>query len=136
MGGIIGFQNFFNVTSCESYGDIVSDVKLAGTESSAAGGVGGIVGALGNTAQTYSGCKVDCAVKAPDGSAASMILGVIGQNKAVTTKLEVGTAEAPIKIKGSFNGTALSVSNYETYMRRPDFSLVNNNITFNVQYGD
>ena len=65
-----------------------------------------------------------------------MILGVIGQNKAVTTKLEVGTADAPIKIKGSFNGTSLSASNYETYMRRPDFSLVNSNITFNVQYGN
>ncbi len=136
VGGIIGFQNFFNVSDCENHGDIVSDVKLAGTETSAAGGVGGIVGALGNTAQTYSGCKVDCAVKVPDGSAASMIFGVIGQNKAVTTKLEIGTAEAPIKIKGSFNGTALSASNFETYMRRPDFSLVNNNIIFNVKYGD
>lgn len=136
IGGIIGFQNFFNVSNCENYGDIVSDIKLAGTESSAAGGVGALVGALGNTAQTYSGCKVDCSVKAPEGSAASMILGVIGQNKAVTTKLEVGTADAPIKIKGSFNGTSLSASNYETYMRRPDFSLVNSNITFNVQYGN
>ena len=136
VGGIIGFQNFFNVSTCENYGDIASDVKLAGTETSAAGGVGALVGALGNTAQTYSGCKVDCSMTVPDGSAASMILGVIGQNKAVTTKLEVGTAADPIKIKGSFNGAALNASNYETYMRRPGFALVNNNITFNVQYGD
>lgn len=136
VGGIIGFQNFFNVTECENYGEVASNIKLAGTESSAAGGVGALVGALGNTAQTYSGCKVNCAVNAPEGSAASMILGVIGQNKAVTTKLEVGTAAAPIKVKGTFNGTALSASNFETYIRRPDFSLVNSNITFNVQYGE
>ena len=136
VGGIIGFQNFFNVTGCESRGEVASDVKLAGAETSAAGGVGALVGALGNTAQVYSGCKVDCAVKVPEGSAASLLLGVIGQNKGVTTKLEVGTAEAPITVKGSFNGTALTASNYETYIRRPDFSLVNTNITFNVKYGD
>lgn len=135
-GGIIGFQNFFDVASCESRGEVRSDVKLAGTETSAAGGVGALVGALGNTAQTYSGCKVDCAVVVPEGSAASMLIGVIGQNKAVSTKLELGTAADPIKVKGSFNGTALTSSNFETYIRRPDFSLVNNNITFNVQYGD
>lgn len=136
VGGIIGFQNFFNVTGCESRGEVASDVKLAGAETSAAGGVGALVGALGNTAQVYSGCKVDCAVNVPEGSAASLLLGVIGQNKGVTTKLEVGTAEAPISVKGSFNGTALTASNYETYIRRPDFSLVNTNITFNVKYGD
>ncbi|MBO6169183.1 MAG: hypothetical protein J6O51_04345 [Bacteroidales bacterium] len=136
VGGIIGFQNFFNMDACESYGKVGTDIKLAGAETSAAGGLGGLVGALGNTAQTYSGCKVDCAIEAPEGSAASMLLGVIGQNKAVSTKLEVGTAASPLKVKGSFNGTALNSSNFETYIRRPDFSLVNNNISFNVQYGE
>ncbi len=136
VGGVIGFQNFFNVSGCENYGDVTSDINLAGKESSAAGGVGGLVGALGNTAQTYSGCKVNCAVNVPDGSAASMLIGVIGQNKSVTTKLEVGTAADPIKVKGSYNGTPLTSSNYETYIRRSDFSLVNQNITFNVQYGE
>ena len=136
VGGIMGFNNFFNMDACENYGDIVSDIKLAGTETSAAGGVAALVGALGNTAQTYTGCKVDCSVSVPEGSAASMILGVMGQNKAVSTKLEVGTAASPITVKGTFNGTALTASNYENYIRRPDFALANNNITFNVKYGD
>lgn len=136
VGGIIGFNNFFSMDACESRGAVSTEIKLAGAETSAAGGIGALVGALGNTAQTYTGCKVDCALTAPEGSAASMLIGVIGQNKAVTTKLELGTAAAPLKVKGSFNGTALSASNFETFIRRPDFSLVNNNITFNVQYGD
>lgn len=133
-GGIAGFGNFHNISGCENYGNVKSDVKLAGAESSAAGGLGGLVGAVGNTAMTYSGCKVDCTVSAPAGSAASMLVGVIGHNKSGGKAFAVGTAESPNKIKGSFAGTTLTPENYQTYMRRPDFKLVNNSVTFNVEY--
>lgn len=134
VGGIAGFGNFHNITGCENYGDVRSDVKLAGSESSAAGGVGGLVGAVGNTAMEFSGCKVDCSVIAPDGSAASMLVGVIGHNKSGGKAFSVGTAAAPDKIKGSFNGVTLTADNYQTYMRRPGFTLVNKDVTFNVEY--
>lgn len=134
VGGISGFGNFHNITGCESYGDVKSDVKLAGAESSAAGGIGGLVGAVGNTVMEFSGCKVNCAVNAPDGSAASMLVGVIGHNKTGGKAFAVGTASAPDQIKGSFNGVTLTAENYQTYMRRPGFKLVNTNVTFNVEY--
>ena len=134
VGGIAGFGNFHNITGCENYGDVRSDVKLAGAESSAAGGLGGLVGAVGNTAMEFSGCKVDCSVIAPEGSAASMLVGVIGHNKSGGKAFAVGTAAAPDKIKGSFNGVALTADNYQTYMRRPGFTLVNKSVTFNVEY--
>ncbi|MCQ2115894.1 MAG: BACON domain-containing protein [Bacteroidales bacterium] len=136
VGGINGFGNFFDMTSCENYGDVTSAVKLNGAETSAAGGLGGLVGAIGNTAVKYVGCKSNCKISVPDGSAASLIIGVIGQNKAVTTVLEVGTADAPIKIKGSYNGTALTADNFQSYMRRQDWAQANEKISFNVVYGE
>lgn len=134
VGGICGFGNFFNIIDSESYGALKSDVKLAGSESSAAGGLGGLVGAVGNTQMAYTGCKVDCTITAPDGSAASMLVGVIGHNKKNGKSFAVGTAASPDKIKGTFNGVTLTEENYQTYMRRPGFSLVNKNVTFNVEY--
>lgn len=134
VGGICGFGNFFNIIDSESYGALKSDVKLAGSESSAAGGLGGLVGAVGNTQMEYTGCKVDCTITAPDGSAASMLVGVIGHNKKNGKSFAVGTAASPDKIKGTFNGVTLTEENFETYMRRPDFKLVNKNVTFNVEY--
>ncbi len=136
VGGIIGFQNYFGLNACESFGEVQSDVLLNTADGQAAGGVGGLVGAVGNTDQTYAGCKVDCKVSVPVDAAASMLFGVIGQNKSGGKKLEVGTTAAPILVKGSFNNTVLTVTNYENYIRRPDFSLVNTNITFNVDYGE
>lgn len=134
VGGIAGFGNFHNITGCENYGDVRSDVKLAGAESSAAGGVGGLVGAVGNTVMEFSGCKVNGSVTAPEGSAASMLVGVIGHNKSGGKAFAVGTAAAPDMIKGSFNGVTLTADNYQTYMRRPGFTLVNKSVTFNVEY--
>lgn len=134
VGGVAGFGNFHNISGCENYGTVMSDVKLAGSETSAAGGLGGLVGAVGNTAMTYSGCIVDCVVSAPAGSAASMLVGVIGHNKSGGKAFAVGTTDSPDKIKGSFAGTTITAENYQTYMRRPDFKLVNNSVTFNVEY--
>ena len=134
VGGICGFGNFFNIIDSESYGALKSDVKLAGSESSAAGGLGGLVGAVGNTQMAYTGCKVDCTITAPDGSAASMLVGVIGHNKKNGKSFAVGTAASPDKIRGTFNGVTLTEENYQTYMRRPGFNLVNKNVTFNVEY--
>ncbi len=134
VGGVIGFGNFFNVTGCENYGTVKSDVKLAGAETSASGGIGGLAGAVGNTVMEYSGCMVNCSVNAPAGSAGSMLVGVIGHNKSGGKAFTVGTAASPNKIKGYFNGVEVTADNYQTYMRRPDFKLVNKNVTFNVEY--
>ena len=134
VGGVCGFGNFFNIIDSENYGAVKSDVKLAGAETSAAGGLGGLVGAVGNTVMAYTGCKVDCAISAPAGSAASMLVGVIGHNKSGGKSFAVGTAASPDKIKGTFNGVTVTEENYQTYMRRPDFKLVNNSVTFNVEY--
>lgn len=136
VGGINGFGNFFNITGCTNTGLVKSDVLLNGSEASAAGGIGGLIGAVGNTQVEHSGCKINCSVEAPDGSAASMLIGVIGQNKNTSNAkpIAIGTEASPMYIKGSFNGTELTSDNYETYMRRPDFTLVNENVTFNVNY--
>lgn len=134
VGGICGFGNFFNIIDSESYGALKSDVKLAGSESSAAGGLGGLVGAVGNTQMAYTGCKVDCTITAPDGSAASMLVSVIGHNKKNGKSFAVGTTASPDKVRGTFNGVTLTEENYQTYMRRPGFNLVNKNVTFNVEY--
>lgn len=134
VGGITGFANFHNISGCENYGEVVSDVKLAGAESSAGGGIGAIVGAVGNTEMTFSGCTVKCSVTTPDGSAGSMVVGVIGHNKPGGKKLTIGTADAPIRIAGTYNGVALTEDNYTTYMRRPNFNLVNTSISFNVKF--
>ena len=134
VGGISGFSNFHNISGCESYGTVKSDVKLAGSESSAAGGVGGLVGAAGNTAMIYTDCKVNCSIIVPDGSAASMVMGVIGHNKKGGKTFALGTAEAPLRIKGSYNGVPVTADNYTSYMRRQGFSLVNTGVTFNVEF--
>lgn len=134
VGGICGFGNFFNIIDSESYGALKSEVKLSGTEASAAGGLGGLVGAAGNTQMAYTGCKVDCTISAPAGSVVSMLVGVIGHNKSGGKSFAVGTAASPDKIKGTVNGVTVTEENYQTYMRRPDFKLVNANVTFNVEY--
>lgn len=136
VGGINGFGNFFDVTGCTNTGTVRSDVLLKGSESSAAGGIGGLIGACGNTLVEHSGCKIDCAVEAPEGSAASMLLGVIGQNKNASNAkaIAIGTEASPMLIRGSFDGTVLTADNFEAYARRPDFELVNANVTFGVKY--
>lgn len=102
LGGVSGVSSGAQkITGCESYGAVVSDVKLAGAQGGSASGIGGIVGASYNQAtMTVNGCTAACDITAPAGSTAFMLLGVVGSNKAVTTANVIGTEESPNVISG------------------------------------
>lgn len=134
VGGVAGFMNFLNIDGCENYGKVASEVLLNGSQSSAAGAIGGLVGAVGNTEMSYSGCKVDCEVSAVSGSTATMVVGGIGHDKSGGKAFAVGTQESPIKIKGTFNGSVLSESNYLDYIVAGNYAGANSSVTFAVEY--
>lgn len=102
LGGVSGVSSGAQkITGCESYGAVVSDVKLAGAQGGSASGIGGIVGASYNQAtMTVNGCTAACDITAPAGSTAFMLVGVVGSNKAVTTANVIGTEESPNVISG------------------------------------
>lgn len=131
IGGLAGYRNFLNTTSCANYGDVVSEVALAW-------GVGGLVGGAGNTEMTLAGCKVDCKVSAPDGAQyASMLIGRMDHNKAGAKDINIGTAEAPTKVKGTFGTTVLNADNYQSFIKYPAFNNdYTSNIHFKVAFGD
>lgn len=120
LGGISGVAAGSQpITGCENYGEIVSEVKLAGAQGGSSSSIGGIVGASFNQAVTLTGCVLDCDIKAPAGSTAFVLVGVVGSNKTATTKNVFGTAESPNVIKGGSltlgtTTTAVTASNYNT----------------------
>lgn len=121
FGGITGIATGNQpITDCECYGELVSDVKLAGAQGGAASGIGGIVGASNNQATvTVTGCTIGCDITAPEGSTAFMIIGVCGSNKSTTTKNVFGTEESPNAISGGSitlgsTKTAMTSENYLT----------------------
>lgn len=109
------------ITNCESFGDVVSDIKLAGAQGGSNACLGGIIGASYNQATiTITGCKMACNIVAPAGSTAYAIVGVVGSNKSVTTKNVIGTAEAPNVVSGGSiklgdSKVDLTADNYLTY---------------------
>lgn len=122
LGGVSGVASGAQqITGCESYGEVVSDVKLAGAQGGSASGIGGLVGASYNQATlTVNGCIASCDITAPAGSTAFMLVGVVGSNKSATTKNVFGTAESPNVIKGgsiTLGGTKVTMTaeNYLTY---------------------
>ena len=122
LGGVSGVASGAQqITGCESYGEVVSDVKLAGAQGGSASGIGGLVGASYNQATlTVNGCIASCDIKAPAGSTAFMLVGVVGSNKSATTKNVFGTAESPNVIKGGSitlgdTKVAMTAENFLTY---------------------
>lgn len=109
------------ITNCESFGDVVSDIKLAGAQGGSNACLGGIIGATYNQATiTITGCKMACNIVAPAGSTAYAIVGVVGSNKSVTTKNVIGTAEAPNVVSGGSiklgdSKVDLTADNFLTY---------------------
>ena len=110
VGGLVGYptQSYHPVTGCTNTGNLTAtcDVVFA---------MGGLFGQGGNTAQNYSGCKVDCTITAPDSVLAGIVLGTaktLASNKTIT----YGTADAPFKVKGSVKGTAITADNYTTFI--------------------
>ena len=108
VGGLVGYptQAYHTITNCKSLGKMTSTAT-------AAFAMGGIGGQAGNTAQTWSGCTVNCAVS---GQSANLVGMVVGTAKTMKVTITLGTAEAPIKVKGSVNGTAITADNLSKYI--------------------
>ncbi len=134
IGGVAGFMNFLNISDCSNYGDVVTDVVLNGSQSSAAGAAGALVGAVGNTDMTYSNCRIDCSLSAPGGSTYSMLVGAIGHAKSGGKPFAVGTADAPVLVKGKCCSTELTEDNYSGFLTASNYSNLNAQVTFNVGY--
>lgn len=134
IGGIAGFMNFLNIENCENNGDVTSAVKLSAAQSSAGSAAGGLVGAVGNTAMTYTNCKINCTVNAPTGSNMAMLVGAIGHDKANAKTFALGTADKPLMVKGKLGTTILTEANYESTLKAANYTGVNKGITFNVKY--
>jgi hypothetical protein len=105
-------------------GVTVSDGALVTTtdaQGGSASGIGGLVGASYNQATlTVNGCIASCDIKAPAGSTAFMLVGVVGSNKSATTMNVFGTAESPNVIKGGSitlgdTKVAMTAENFLTY---------------------
>ncbi|MBQ0080773.1 MAG: hypothetical protein KBS95_04420 [Alistipes sp.] len=108
VGSLCGFHsNGFNITDCCAYGTITSLSDLAG--------MGGITGAIGNSAQTTgTGCKVNCELTAP--SAATEIGLIVGHFNGTSKAITLGTESDPIKVAGKVNGTTITQDNYLGYI--------------------
>lgn len=140
IGGISGVASGNqNIIGCQSYGEIVSDVKLAGAQGGSASGIGGIVGASYNQAtMTVKGCTAGCNITAPEGSTAFMLIGVVGSNKSATTANVIGTADEPNAISGgsiTLGSTKVDMTseNYLTYaLPWGTGAPVNANIAYNT----
>lgn len=139
-GGIVGVAAGTQpITNCESFGDVVSDIKLAGAQGGSNASLGGIVGASFNQATvTVTGCRVACNIIAPAGSTAFALVGVVGSNKSTTTKNVFGTDEAPNVVKGGSiqlgdNKVEITSENYLTYaLPWGTGAPVNANIAYNT----
>ena len=140
VGGIVAVATGTQpITNCESFGDVVSDIKLAGAQGGSSASLGGIVGASFNQATvTVTGCRVACNIIAPAGSTAFALVGVVGSNKSATTNNVFGTAEAPNVVKcGSIqlgdNKVDITSENYLTYaLPWGTGAPVNANIAYNT----
>mgnify|MGYP002509516841 FL=1 len=140
VGGIVAVATGTQpITNCESFGDVVSDIKLAGAQGGSSASLGGIVGASFNQATvTVTGCRVACNIIAPAGSTAFALVGVVGSNKSSTTNNVFGTAEAPNVVKGGSiqlgdNKVDITSENYLTYaLPWGTGAPVNANIAYNT----
>ena len=140
VGGIVAVATGTQpITNCESFGDVVSDIKLAGAQGGSSASLGGIVGASFNQATiTVTGCRVACNIIAPAGSTAFALVGVVGSNKSSNTNNVFGTAEAPNVVKGGSiqlgdNKVDITSENYLTYaLPWGTGAPVNANIAYNT----
>ncbi len=108
VGGLVGYptQTAHTITNCKSLGKITSNATGAFA-------IGGIGGQSGNTAQTWSGCTVNCTIS---GKSDNLVGMVVGTAKTLTKTVTLGTADAPIKVKGTINGTAITADNLAKYI--------------------
>lgn len=121
VGGLVGYptQAHHPITNCKSLGNMTSTAT-------AAFAMGGIGGQGGNTNQSWSGCTVNCTIS---GQSANLVGMVIGTAKTLSKKtITLGTADAPIKVSGSINGTTITADNISKYISSDGVRDANGNI--------
>ena len=85
----------------KNFGDIIEDTDLVHC-------VSGLVANWNNLKATYGvGCVVKCNVTTKSSLAKAGMVGGYGEN----AEMQIGTAAAPVKVSGSFNGVAIDASN-------------------------
>ena len=85
----------------KNFGDIIEDTDLVHC-------VSGLVANWNNLKATYGvGSVVKCNVTTRSSLAKAGMVGGYGEN----AEMQIGTAEAPVKVSGSFNGVAIDASN-------------------------
>lgn len=92
------------ITGCIAGGEVITKVDLTG-------GVGGLIGNLGNVDHnTATGCKVNCKITVPTYDADRMGM-VVGYFNGTSKTVVLGSADSPIEVSGSINGTPASADN-------------------------
>ena len=88
----------------KNFGDIIEDTELVHC-------VAGLIANWNNLKATYGvGCVVNCNVTTKSSLAKAGMVGGYGEN----AEMQIGTAEAPVKVSGTFNGTAINAGNVAT----------------------
>ena len=63
-----------------------------------------------------------------------MLVGAIGHAKSGGKPFAVGTADAPVLVKGKCCSTELTEDNYSGFLTASNYSNLNAQVTFNVGY--
>ena len=106
IGSVAGFHSQAHTFSnCVAKGTVEAKVPVTA--------IGGLVGNLGNVAFTgMDGCSVNCAlVGGPEGNTGFIVGRFNGTDKAIT----LGSADDPIEVQGTVDGTAVNAENIATY---------------------
>lgn len=113
FGLINGFHTqLHTLKNCEASGKLECKADISANGQT--GGIGGLIGGLGNVANTVcEGCKVNATIVGTEKTQAGLILGFFnGNSKAIN----VGTTESPVTVAGSVNGVAATADNYQTLL--------------------
>lgn len=138
VGGLVGYptQTYHPVTNCKNTGNLTGTCDVAFA-------MGGLFGQGGNTNQSYEGCSVNCTITAQSSTLTGIILGT-AKTLASGKTINYGTAEGPFKVKGTVNGTELTVDNFTSFLAS-DGAAADGSITTaasgkinvaNVQFGE
>lgn len=120
IGSICGFHSQGHaIVACTAKGEVIANVK-------ATGGVGGLVGNIGNAAHdTGAGCVVNCKISAADAAAAETTGLVVGYFNGTSQAITLGSTAEPIQVSGSVNGAAASASNICGSKNAADIHVIN-----------
>ena len=123
IGSICGFHSQGHaITGCTAKGEVHAKVK-------ATGGVGGLIGNIGNVDhETGTGCVVNCKITTVDSAAAETTGFVVGYFNGTSKVIVLGTTDSPIKVSGSLNGNAPSAENIRGSKNTHENHTINYNI--------